>query len=101
MSRIGPSSRASCKACGAEMHPNAVMCPACWDLLPREDRGLITTKRRVWLASPDPTVRAINLHVFMGVRHAAIAKAMHLRREMDRAAAASARGGVSTAFQAP
>ena len=101
MSRIGPSSRASCKACGAEMHPNAVMCPACWDLLPREDRGLITTKRRVWQISPDPVVRTINLHVFMGVKHAAIAKVMHLRRGMDRAAAAPADSGISTALQAP
>lgn len=101
MSLIGPSSRASCKGCGAEMHPNAVMCPDCWTLLEREDRELIETKRRIWLASPDPDVRTINLHVFMGVKHAAIAEVLRLRRGMARAAAASAAGGSSTAFQAP
>lgn len=101
MSRIGPSSRASCKVCGAEMHPNAVMCSACMALLPRVDRDLLAIKRRVWLSSPDPDVRAINLHVFMGVRHAAIAKVMHLRRDMARAAAGSSSKPASTAFHAP
>jgi hypothetical protein len=86
--KLGTTSQASCKVCGARHHPNDPMCGACWALLPREDRRLYTTKRRVWRATREPYLRDTNFHVLLGVKHTLIAKARHLLSLQARADAA-------------